>query len=527
MKVCKQIQLLLLTLVFILLPVQAFALVTIDVDIKPQFTPGETVSFHYTFISDKDEKIDYIASVNCPKAPIPLLEIKNVQLKKNVPFKEEYVYTVVTNDMEPQSCKAIVFIIEPFEMTEEQYFEILTPPGFEFNLFLCKDYSCTEKSKTFIKNEDIYLDYKSSVDNPVITVILILPNKEIKEVTLPTSITATQIGTYNLKITASKEGYKTISKEILFAVIEKEAYIPMTQICNANGVCDNNENYQNCPQDCPLLIPDSTPPTTKDDYAYNNIWTNKDAHIILTATDDLSRVKQTFYSISSSSGSIVSEGTSIDIVSEGEYVIKYWSVDKAGNTEEPHKITVKIDKTPPVIAVSVSPEANSAGWHNSDVTVTFTATDKLSGVKSVTQPVTVAAEGANQTVIGEALDIADNKSTASVTLNIDKTPPKLSITATPDTIWPPDNKMVDVTIKGEATDNLSGIDTLTFKVTDEYGKVQPSISGFGSIIKLEASRDGNDKDGRTYTISATAKDKAGNESTTSAIVIVPHDQRKK
>ena len=67
--------------------------------------------------------------------------------------------------------------------------------------------------------------------------------------------------------------------------------------------------------------------------------------------------------------------------------------------------------------------------------------------------------------------------------------------------------MVDVAINGDATDNLSGVESLTFKVTDEYGKVQPTLTDFGSTIKLEASRDGNDKDGRIYTVSATAKDK--------------------
>jgi len=35
-----------------------------------------------------------------------------------------------------------------------------------------------------------------------------------------------------------------------FGVIEKEADIPHVSVCNANGVCDDQENEQNCPQDC-------------------------------------------------------------------------------------------------------------------------------------------------------------------------------------------------------------------------------------------------------------------------------------
>ena len=37
---------------------------------------------------------------------------------------------------------------------------------------------------------------------------------------MPTSIKAEQIGTYELEVTASKEGYKTITKKEQFGVIE-------------------------------------------------------------------------------------------------------------------------------------------------------------------------------------------------------------------------------------------------------------------------------------------------------------------
>jgi hypothetical protein len=86
--------------------------------------------------------------------------------------------------------------------------------------------------------------------------------------------------------------------------------------------------------------------------------------------------------------------------------------------------------------------------------------------------------------------------------------------------------MVDVKISGEAKD-VSGIDKVEFKVVDEYGKCQPVISGFGATIKLEASREGSDKDGRVYTISVTAYDKAGNKAIATTTVTCPHDQGKK
>ena len=68
-------------------------------------------------------------------------------------------------------------------------------------------------------------------------------------------------------------------------------------------------------------------------------------------------------------------------------------------------------------------------------------------------------------------------------------------------------------------------------MTDEYNLVQPSgpvtLGSNGSYsftIQLQASRNGNDKDGRKYTITVRAQDNAGNNGLASTNVIVPHDQ---
>lgn len=110
-------------------------------------------------------------------------------------------------------------------------------------------------------------------------------------------------------------------------------------------------------------------------------------------------------------------------------------------------------------------------------------------------------------------------------LQADKTPPQLTLSATPDSLWPPNGKMVNVTISGWAADNLSGVAFVEFTVTDEYGQVQPAITDFNTTISLEASREETDKDGRQYTITAIATDRAGNKSTLSTVVTVLHDQR--
>ena len=93
--------------------------------------------------------------------------------------------------------------------------------------------------------------------------------------------------------------------------------------------------------------------------------------------------------------------------------------------------------------------------------------------------------------------------------------------------------MVPVTVSGTMTDSGSGIDPASarFAVTDSYGRVQPSGNvsvgpdgSYAFTVSLEASRDGNDKSGRTYTLSISVGDLAGNTGSGSAIVTVPHNK---
>ena len=56
--------------------------------------------------------------------------------------------------------------------------------------------------------------------------------------------------------------------------------------------------------------------------------------------------------------------------------------------------------------------------------------------------------------------------------------------------------------------------------------IAQKITDFNTTIQLEAWRNGEDYDGRHYTLSITAIDKAGNDSSVSTEVICPHDQSK-
>ena len=91
-----------------------------------------------------------------------------------------------------------------------------------------------------------------------------------------------------------------------------------------------------------------------------------------------------------------------------------------------------------------------------------------------------------------------------------------------------------VTVSGKIIDNGSGLvaSSIEFAVTDEYRLVQPkghlTLDGAGNYlftILLDASRKGNDENGRRYTIRVTATDNAGNRGLKRGSVNVPHDQR--
>jgi hypothetical protein len=111
--------------------------------------------------------------------------------------------------------------------------------------------------------------------------------------------------------------------------------------------------------------------------------------------------------------------------------------------------------------------------------------------------------------------------------------PVLTASASPSSLWPPSGRIVRVTISGTITDMGSGIDPsgASFQVTDEYGLVQPSgsiaVNDDGSYrlqLSLTASREGSDRNGRTYRVTVSAKDKAGNLGSGQTEVHVPHDR---
>jgi hypothetical protein len=126
-----------------------------------------------------------------------------------------------------------------------------------------------------------------------------------------------------------------------------------------------------------------------------------------------------------------------------------------------------------------------------------------------------------------SLDVAQPRS-----LDINSAFPIVTAAARPSSLWPPNHKFVPVTVTGHVSDSSGRIPrVVSYQVNDSYGEVQPSGSArvsangnYSFVVSLQASRLGQDKNGRQYAIVVWATDHAGNTGWATTLVIVPHDQ---
>lgn len=203
------------------------------------------------------------------------------------------------------------------------------------------------------------------------------------------------------------------------------------------------------------------------------------------------------------------------------------------------------DSSAPVTTATVSGLVGSNGWYRGPVQVTLTATDAGGGQASTTYnldggpavaysgPFGVSGDRIHGLTFFSVDGSGNTEAPNTLAIKIDGTPPTVSASAQPASLWPPTGNPVTVTVSGSVSDATSGIDPVSarFSVVDEYGKVQPSGTvtlGAGghytAAVPLVALRNGGDRDGRTYTIVLRVQDNAGNLGTATTVVTVPHDR---
>ncbi len=270
---------------------------------------------------------------------------------------------------------------------------------------------------------------------------------------------------------------------------------------------------------------DSVAPTISGDRtptANSNGWNNTDVTATFTCAD--------------TGGSGIASCTAPVVVStEGaNQHADGMATDVAGNGATTTVTGISIDKTKPTTAAIPDRAANANGWYNAPVAVTLNGTDNPSGIAKTTYsidggaaapytaPVTVSGDGTH-TVSYFSTDKAGNiEDTKALTVKIDATAPKITAVATPARIWPPNHKLVDVSVAVSLTDSGSG--GTGFVLVSATASGDPNdIQGF---VVGTASTSGQVRANKNevYTLTYKGTDTAGNSATVVVTIAVPHDQ---
>jgi YVTN family beta-propeller protein len=281
---------------------------------------------------------------------------------------------------------------------------------------------------------------------------------------------------------------------------------------------------------------DTTPPSTTATRSVDpnaNGWNNSNVTVNLAAVDDEggSGVKEIHYSLNGGPETVVSgNSASVAISAEGTTVLTYFARDNAGNQEAQKTLTAKIDKTPPSIIALRTPGPNADGWNNTDVTVSFTCSDGLSGIDSCgPTPQVVTTEGMEQSRSGTAVDKAGNTASTTVSgINIDKTAPVLSNVPGPIVVGQTGLAGTPVTVPmPTATDNYGpvvltsdapalfplGITTVTFTAKDPAGNTA-TASTTVTVVETPGRMHGEghlDADGKRYHFEFSVRDRTNGQ----------------
>jgi hypothetical protein len=208
------------------------------------------------------------------------------------------------------------------------------------------------------------------------------------------------------------------------------------------------------------------------------------------------------------------------------------------------ELTVTVqDTTPPniVCPANATVECSAAGGApaTDPVIAAFLAGASANDVCDANLPINNDAPGffnlGSTPVTFNTADDSGNPASCAANVTVqDTTSPTIeSVTATPNSLWPPNHKMQDVTVSVVASDICDAnaacqIDSITSDEPvngDGDGNTSPDWEIVPPLAaKLRAERAGTG-DGRVYTLTVKCADASGNSAQKSVEVLVPHDQR--
>ena len=219
------------------------------------------------------------------------------------------------------------------------------------------------------------------------------------------------------------------------------------------------------------------------------------------------------------------------------------------NVTDTLNIIVETDNTAPVVNAGPDITVEQESQAGTQVILNGTATNTVSTRFDFTwsENSTVLKTEANVTntiliytfnlgthvVTLSATDEAGNTGTDNVTVTVvDTTLPEIAISATPNILWPPNHKYVEVSInvtvydKGDPSPTLKFVSITSNEPDNDVGDgntVNDIVIMNDFTFNLRAERSGTGS-GRIYTVTYEATDASGNYATATVTIEVPHNQ---
>lgn len=220
--------------------------------------------------------------------------------------------------------------------------------------------------------------------------------------------------------------------------------------------------------------------------------------LVLKAADSISGVSIIYYSLDEKKYRKYTYALNSAYLTEGEHIIKYYSVDKVGNKEQEHEYKFFVDKTPPILVDEIlgnSYVVNGKEYSSGRTKLKLTAVDNKSGVKEIKyninregyvlyeKPFYLTTVSGSLSVVSYSIDnvgnksISSEKSTRSRAAYVDLTGPQLKHNYIGKVFKARDTTYInhETKIQLSAKDAESGVKALSYSLNsgDEVPYVEP------------------------------------------------------
>jgi len=232
----------------------------------------------------------------------------------------------------------------------------------------------------------------------------------------------------------------------------------------ADDLAGNRTDYSGQSINIDLTPPSLTPSISGTMGA--NGWYVSNVVVDADATDNLSGISSILVSDNGSAANPVPV-----TLTSGTHTLVITAQDVAGNSRST-TLNLTIDTDGPIITSSITGTGGNNNWYVSDVDVTATVSDIVSGMTGTldvsvdggawTTDLPVHFSEGEHTVDLRAYDEAGNESTKTLTINVDTTPPVLS-TSTSGTLGNSSWYVSDAATTITANDSTSDIDYIEYK----------------------------------------------------------------